>query len=819
MATVYLAVQENFERDVAIKVMSSALAEDAAFSERFLREARIVSRLIHPHIVTVHDVGIHQGHHYLAMEYIPGKDLKHLMAQMTGKDILRMMKELAAALDYAGKKGYVHRDVKPENIMINEEDGRAVLMDFGIARAADGDNNMTKTGIALGTPYYMSPEQARGKPVDGRSDLYALGVVFYLMLMNKVPYDAESAIAIGIKHISDPIPTLPAALAPLQDLIDRLMAKKPEARFQTGRELITALEGIDATLIDNWREGLSLETDAQRQDTPVRSETKPQDLPNDLVADRGKTQAQSLSIPAEDIRQREQRQPTVSRKRSSMLLPLLIVLLLSILVGYYVTFGAQFPPPPQEMNRLAMQLGLQPIYPLVKEPVNANKDAPLVASSEDSAAQEKQAMVQEVMPAPVEPVITEAEARLKRLLNESRVLAAQVINQPELKSELILSYQQILLEDPNQAEALEGITRITGETFDTVRQAIAEDNLEAASDNLLNLAALLPELESDEQFLTLQADIAQRRQINTLLSQAEIFFNTNQLTQGDGGNAYQSYKEVLAIEPDNSIARDGLNSIVKRYQQFARSAQSKKQFASALEYIKSGLIVDDDNAQLIKLRAAIQKQQRIQRQVEQLVKEGKQFEDKGLLFDRQDSAGQRYLAALALDPGAVKAKAAVEAMKKALVIDIRVLIADNQFEQAQADLVKAMNVFSDDEELAKLLFDIESKKPAITKILLSGRAISGMDSLMPEAVSAERTLHIALQYKHFFKDTTVIQAILYDGSRAVQIAAIPVIVSGRSGISRFRIDRPVEAFSEGGYHIDILLDGKLLITRAFSVAR
>jgi serine/threonine protein kinase len=200
MATVYLAIQENFQREIALKVMSSTLAADADFSERFLREARIVSRLVHPNIVTVHDVGIHQGHHYLSMEYIPGTDLKHNFMQLDGARILRLMKEVAAALDYAGKKGYVHRDVKPENIMISQEDGRAILMDFGIARVADSDNSMTKTGVALGTPYYMSPEQARGKAIDGRSDLYALGVVFYLLIMGKVPYDAESAIAIGNKQ-------------------------------------------------------------------------------------------------------------------------------------------------------------------------------------------------------------------------------------------------------------------------------------------------------------------------------------------------------------------------------------------------------------------------------------------------------------------------------------------------------------------------------------------------------------------------------------------------------------------------------------------
>jgi serine/threonine protein kinase len=131
MATVYLAIQENFEREVALKVMSPALSENKDFSERFLREARIVSRLVHPHIVTVHDVGIQNGHHYLSMEYIEGEELKERLPSLNGEQLIRVVSEVAKALDYAGRKGYVHRDVKPENIMIHNQDGRSVLMDFG----------------------------------------------------------------------------------------------------------------------------------------------------------------------------------------------------------------------------------------------------------------------------------------------------------------------------------------------------------------------------------------------------------------------------------------------------------------------------------------------------------------------------------------------------------------------------------------------------------------------------------------------------------------------------------------------------------------
>ncbi len=162
MATVYLAIQESFEREVALKVMSPELAKEQDFSERFLREARIVGKLEHPNIVTVYDVGIENGHHYLSMQYIDGRDLKQLLPTLSAERIFQVLQEVAMALHYAGGKGYVHRDVKPENVMLLEEDGRAILMDFGIARASRPDNSMTRTGTALGTPHYMSPEQARG---------------------------------------------------------------------------------------------------------------------------------------------------------------------------------------------------------------------------------------------------------------------------------------------------------------------------------------------------------------------------------------------------------------------------------------------------------------------------------------------------------------------------------------------------------------------------------------------------------------------------------------------------------------------------------
>lgn len=251
MATVFLAEQNVLERSVALKVMSRTLAEDPAFGQRFMREAKIVSQLVHTNIVTVHEVGLHEGYYYLSMEYIDGQDLRRVRKSLSFLQKIRAIEDIARALNYAGEKGYVHRDIKPENIMFRGGDGSAVLTDFGIAKAVKTDLAMTQTGTAIGTPHYMSPEQAKGKAVDHRSDLYSLGIVFYQLLIGRVPYDAETAVAIGIKHIADPLPELPSMLQPLQVILDGLLAKDPNQRYQSGEALLNDLQALDSKVIQS----------------------------------------------------------------------------------------------------------------------------------------------------------------------------------------------------------------------------------------------------------------------------------------------------------------------------------------------------------------------------------------------------------------------------------------------------------------------------------------------------------------------------------------------------------------------------------------
>ena len=246
MASVHRALQASLGREVALKLLLPALAEDAAATERFLREGRIAAKLAHRHIVGIHDVGVHEGQPYLAMEYIAGGPVR-VSTPHAPRDALEIVRQVALALAHAHREGVIHRDIKPDNIL-RRSDGSYALADFGIARAAQADSELTGEGLTLGTPYYMSPEQVQGLPLDGGSDLYSLGIVLYQLLTGRLPYAGSGDIAVGVQHVHAPLPALPAALVALQPLLDDLLAKNPAKRLRNAALLARRVEALQAGL-------------------------------------------------------------------------------------------------------------------------------------------------------------------------------------------------------------------------------------------------------------------------------------------------------------------------------------------------------------------------------------------------------------------------------------------------------------------------------------------------------------------------------------------------------------------------------------------
>jgi serine/threonine protein kinase len=262
MAMVYRARDRQLEREVAIKVLPFSLAFDSEFVERFQREARTAAQLEHPNIIPIYRVGRSGRVIYFVMKFLRGGSLSTVLGErkrLSPPEIRRLLVEAGSALGYAAQRGIVHRDIKPDNIMFDEF-GQCMLTDFGIAKAASGQR-LTGTGMSIGTPHYMSPEQARAQGIDGRSDIYSLGVVAYQSLTGTVPYDGDDSFSIGYKHITEPVPTpqlITADERRLFEVIKRMLMKDPNDRYQSCEELVASIQGQPIAAAGSVRASLAV---------------------------------------------------------------------------------------------------------------------------------------------------------------------------------------------------------------------------------------------------------------------------------------------------------------------------------------------------------------------------------------------------------------------------------------------------------------------------------------------------------------------------------------------------------------------------------
>jgi Tol biopolymer transport system component/tRNA A-37 threonylcarbamoyl transferase component Bud32 len=246
MATVYKAYQPGLDRYVALKVLPPTHAEQSGFSERFRREAKAIANLHHPNILPVHDFGQEEGHSFIVMRYIEGtRTLKELMeTPLSLVQAAGLIEQIAAALDHAHQQGVIHRDMKPSNVLMDGD--WALLTDFGLAKMTEASVKLTGSGVGIGTPAYMSPEQGQGVAVDHRTDIYSLGVILFEMLTGQIPHDAETPFAIVLKRITEPLP-LPRAINPeipeaVERVILKALAREPDDRFASAGAMAAAFQ-------------------------------------------------------------------------------------------------------------------------------------------------------------------------------------------------------------------------------------------------------------------------------------------------------------------------------------------------------------------------------------------------------------------------------------------------------------------------------------------------------------------------------------------------------------------------------------------------
>lgn len=789
MAEVYLAIQQSFEREVALKVMDRKYAEDEAYSERFLREAKIVSRLVHPNIVTVYDVGIADGHHFLSMEYVPGEDLKKARSRLTLWQRLGVVKDIAKALGFAGRKGYIHRDVKPENIMLHDEDGRAVLMDFGIARDAQLKSGMTQTGTAIGTPHYMSPEQARGRKVDPRSDIYSLGVLLFVMLTDYVPYDADSAIAVGLKHVSEPIPQLPEHVRAFQGVVNRAMAKEPDERYQSAEELLFDLEQFSRPLID---------------EIDVASGSS---LPASAVSgysDSGPTVVSHASAdwrvthPAHSGQQRVE--PSWLHQHWAWLVG---GILAASIVGL-VIWQQQLPVEQRLGADTPLDSAVEPQFPspVSKPAVSANQAAGVDVAS-------------------IEEQVDEAEVQAKsreELLTRAQSLTAEMVSEPGNVVAIADLYRQLIADNPLDVEAGQGLQRLRAMMIDRIEAALSRGDLQSARLQLEWARSAFTAEAFVEKLSDLMASLETEERAALLIEQATQLFERDQLTQPEGDNAVALYRAVLALQPEHPGALSGLASVVRRYEAMAIQSLQERRLDQSMGFIENGLSVLPEHPGLQALRERISGI----KQAEKLAARARSLSEAGQITQPAgDNSISVWRQVLKLDPANVEATRALSLIEADMVSQVEARIAAEEWQDARASIARTLAFFPNNLEVQELksineAARVEASSPRVNQLLVSDASLNGVSADQASELQVDQSLYVGFEYENFDAGA-VIEARLIHLQTDQELQRFSVELPDTEGVKFLTFVAAGESYLPGLYLVNVLFEGRTLAARQFLV--
>ncbi len=732
MATVYLAVQESFGRHVALKVMAEHLLSDKSFAQRFLREARLVAQLSHQHIVPVYDVGQVGNSHYIAMEYLPGGDLKtRLRNGLAIYDALEMLKEVAAGLDYAGRKKLVHRDIKPENILFRE-DGSAVISDFGIARQTDSKTNMTMTGAVVGTPHYMSPEQAEGSPTDHRSDLYSLGIILYEVLTGEVPFTADSPVMIGVKHITEDPPPLPEYLGAAEPVVMRALAKSAEDRFQSGEDFIKGLSFIERTLGE------------QEGSTVIMS-------PLTRSSSKGSTVRRSRASRARRVHESQVPKSSLweSLVAKSTFLDtpvkmglwgggLILVAALAFIGFWYVDKGATL----------------------------LRGDSGALFSSDS------------------EPQVLDAKSA--ELIRKAEVALGQerLFTPPGDNAQYYLT--TLLALTPDQPVGLQRITGLFALYLQKAEQFILNNQLDQA-EVYLTQASQISYYVSNEDFrgqlstLYLRYNAArqarfvkeeQQKMIDEWLAKADAALQRGDLTTPARENAFEYYQRILFENPDNAAAKAGIQRVAGKFIELAETQLLASNLAVAEAYLAAAAQVDSTHPNILAMKEKIQTQRELDseklmdqqnqawadKEAARLAREQRLQEKQNrlqALLERADAAlaaGKLvapevdnalgyYRAVLAEEPVNIKALEGVEAVGRRLLTQAQEALERDDFSTAEARMGAAAEILSSRFEIARLERELATRKVVVEVEHYLSQAETAFGAANYEAPDGDNALH------------------------------------------------------------------------------
>ena len=585
MAAVYLAVQESLDRQVALKVLDQTFADDPAFSERFLNEGRIIASLNHSNIITIYDVGITDGLHYISMEYVDGGDLRARIAKgVEPATALALVATIGRCLEFAHRVGVVHRDVKPANILFRK-DGVPLLTDFGIAKQLRTQSGLTMTGSVLGSPGYLAPEQAEGREVDGRADIYSLGIILYEMLVGKRPYEGDTDLSTIFKHLSEPIPELPPDLTRCQPLVNQMIAKKPDERFQDAAVMLEAVKKLRAS-------------------GPLTSRPIVKAPPKRKAA-----------------RNKGTRGHAGKRIGIGLAVPVLLA------VAAVIT-NSLLPTPIPAIERATQQvvefmpfLEKKAVQPktvasrTARRPTAAARSPATVAGSTTQqqptaagpmgrqngnlAAGTRPNMIRKPNSGQRQPEKDPLWHEIDKLLTlGDKALEGHRLTKPKQDSALYY-YREVLTLDPRNKRARRGLRNVAERYVNLAKREYGKADYQKAE---YYVGLGLKAQRSHPRLLMLRKDVETQLRIEGLLASADTALRQRRLRTPPNDNAFYYFEKVLELESGNERAKQGFRNIASRYASMAKTHMDNYEYKEAQRYITLGLEVQPDNDRLLALK-------------------------------------------------------------------------------------------------------------------------------------------------------------------------------------------------------------------------